>query len=61
MSISDHLPTFFVKKKEKLKGSFSEFQDRSYARYDKTTFQNEIKSHYMFSGKMMVILKCYGI
>ena len=40
LAISDHLPTFFIKKKEKLKKTFSNFQGRSYVRYDKRSHQS---------------------
>ena len=48
VSISDHLPTFFIKKKEKVKNSYSKFYGRSYVNYDIDTFQRAIRSHYLW-------------
>ena len=45
VSISDHLPTFLIKKKDKSKTSFSKFDGRSYVNYDINNFQYDIKTH----------------
>ena len=38
VAISDHIPTFFIKKKDKLKKTYATFQGRSYVRYAKGPF-----------------------
>ena len=45
IKISDHLPIFMVKKKQKTPSSSSFITGRSYANYNKETFQNDIKNH----------------
>ena len=48
MSISDHLPTYLVKKKAKLSPQYTTFWGRSYVNYNKDAFQRDIKSHHLW-------------
>ena len=48
VAISDHLPTFFIKKKDKLKKTFSNFYGRSYVKYVKADFQRDVRSHQLW-------------
>ena len=41
--ISDHLPVFIIKKKQKVPSSTSSIRARTYVNYDKTTFQEDIR------------------
>ena len=45
ISISDHLPVFLIKKKLKQKSTSSLIKARSFANYDKQTFQEDILYH----------------
>ena len=45
VAISDHLPVFMIKKKQKIHSSSSTIRARTYVNYDKTTFQEEIRWH----------------
>ena len=45
IAISDHLPVFLVKKKQKLRSTFTFIEARSYANYDKQVFQEQIRYH----------------
>ena len=45
IAISDHLPVFLIKKKSKTPSSSVPTKARSYVNYDKTIFQENIKSH----------------
>ena len=45
VEISDHLPIFLIKKKAKIPSCSIPTRARSYINYDKTTFQEKIKSH----------------
>ena len=42
------MPTFFIKKKDKVTHPFSKFQGRSYVNYDKDLFQTDIKRHHLW-------------
>ena len=46
--VSDHLPVFVIKKKEREKTKFKSFLGRSYGSYDKDIFQEHIKGHYLW-------------
>ena len=43
--ISDHLPIFLIKKKQKHKATSDNIKCRSYANYEKQKYQEEIKTH----------------
>ena len=43
--ISDHLPTFLIKKKQKQPVKTNNIKCRSYAMYEKQNFQDDIKTH----------------
>ena len=43
IAISDHLPVYIIKKKEKKKSTHSFIKARSYAKYDKQNFQEEVR------------------
>ena len=45
IATSDHLPVYLIKKKQKLKSTFTFIKARSYTRYEKQTFQEEIRYH----------------
>ena len=45
IAISDHLPVFLVKKKQKLRSTFTFIEARSYTNYDKQAFQAQIRYH----------------
>ena len=45
IAISDHLPVFLIKKKNKIRPSYSFTKGRSYSTYSKEDFQNDIKTH----------------
>ena len=45
IALSDHLPVFLIKKKQKTKPSFTYTKGRSYNNYSKDNFQNDIRTH----------------
>ena len=45
IAISDDLPVFLIKKKNKIRPSYSFTKGRSYSTYSKDDFQNDIKTH----------------
>ena len=45
IAISDHFPVFMIKKKRKESKSFETVKGRSYAKYVKQDFQNDVKNH----------------
>ena len=46
IAISDHLPVFLIRKKQKSKPSCTHTKGRSYSNYKKDSFQNDIKNHH---------------
>ena len=45
IAISDHLPVFLTKKKQKISSTFTFIEARSYTNYDKQTYQEQIRYH----------------
>ena len=45
VTISDHLPVFLIKKKQKIKTTFTYTRGRTYVNYRKDDFQADIKNH----------------
>ena len=45
VAVSDHLPVFLIKKKQKLKSTFTFVEARSYKNYDKQAFQEQVRYH----------------
>ena len=45
IAISDHLPVFLIKKKQKIKHTYTQTKGRTYKTYCKDSFQNDMKTH----------------
>ena len=45
IAISDHLPVFLIKKKQRNKPAYTQTKGRTYNTYRKDNFQNDIKTH----------------
>ena len=45
--ISDHLPVYMIKKKGRVSKEYKYIYGRTYSRYDKEVFQNDIIHHYL--------------
>ena len=50
VSISDHLPTFIIKKKSKYQATNTIFQGRSYSKYNVEQFQHDIRNHELWES-----------
>ena len=47
--ISDHLPIFLVKKKERLVMEYKYMFGRTYSSFDRMAYQNDIQNHYLWN------------
>ena len=56
--ISDHLPIFICKKKDKIKQSFSKTKGRTYKNYDRTVFENIIYNDNRWVDFFVSLPKC---